>query len=86
MQTLTGRLLLLTVSAFAVGCEQKQDVAMNGNADSVTINYVGELSDTLPIARRHCAQYEKIPVLRASKDNYATYACVKPGTVPGTSS
>jgi hypothetical protein len=56
-----------------------QDVAMRGTADWVLINYAGDVSDTLPIARRHCAQYERQPELRQAKDNSALYMCVKPG-------
>ena len=55
------------------------DTAMQGTADWVLISYAGDLSDTLPIARRHCAQYERQPVLRQSKENSVLYMCVKPG-------
>jgi hypothetical protein len=86
MRRLAAQLLLLAFGAFIGGCVQKQNVAMRGNADSVMINYVGDIADTLPIARQHCAQYERVPVLRVDKDNYATYACVRANTAPGTSS
>jgi hypothetical protein len=87
MRSFAAWFFLLTLGALIGGCAQKQEpVAMHGNADSVTINYVGELADTLPVARRHCAQYEKVPVLRANKDNYVTYACVKNNPAPGTPS
>jgi hypothetical protein len=55
------------------------DVAMRGSADGVIINYFGDLTETLPLARQHCAQYERVPVLRETKDNNAIYDCVRPG-------
>jgi hypothetical protein len=58
---------------------QHQDTAMRGTADWVLISYAGDVSDTLPIARRHCAQYERRPVLSQTKDNTALYMCVKAG-------
>jgi hypothetical protein len=81
--TRRGAVLLgLTLPALLAACTlPHEDVAMRGTADWVLINYVGDIADTLPIARRHCAQYERQPVLRQAKDNNALYMCVKPGTV-----
>jgi hypothetical protein len=64
------------------GCFTHQDVAMSGNADGVMINYVGNVAETLPLARRHCAQYEREPVLRVARDNTATYACIRVSSGP----
>ena len=57
-----------------------QDAAIRGNADWVIISYVGDISETMPIARQHCAQYERVPVLRQTKDNSVVYGCVRPGS------
>jgi hypothetical protein len=68
------------LAALSAGCAlPHQDVAMRGTADWVLISYAGDVSDTLPIARRHCAQYEREPVFQQTKDNSALYRCVKPG-------
>jgi len=73
----------LALAALLAACSlPHQDVAMRGNADWVLISYAGDASGTLPIARRHCAQYERQPVLRQTKDNSALYMCVKPGAAP----
>jgi hypothetical protein len=79
---------LVALGALLGGCNDipHQNVAMRGNADGVMINYVGEVADTLPIARQHCAQYERVPVLRQAKDNNATYACVHINAPPGAAS
>lgn len=55
---------------------------MQGNADGVVISYVGDIANTLPIARQHCARYERVPVLHDAKENHAVYFCVRPGAVP----
>jgi hypothetical protein len=52
----------------------------------VVINYVGDITATLPVARKHCAQYEREPVLAETKPDHVVYACKRPGTVPGTHS
>jgi hypothetical protein len=83
----TARLFLLVLGAPLVGCAPPQSaVAMQGNADVVVINYVGDITATLPVARKHCAQYEREPVLAETKPDHVVYACKRPGTVPGTHS
>lgn len=62
------------------GCLPHHDAAMFGNAEGVSINYVGDVSETAALARRHCAQYERAPVLRSAKDNTAVYACIRVNT------
>jgi hypothetical protein len=64
------------------GCLQHQDTAMRGNADYVSISYTGDASETLRLARQHCAQYERAPVLRSATDNVAVYACVRANASP----
>lgn len=71
----------LVLGVFLAACTPPhQDAAMRGTADWVIISYAGDVAETLPIARRHCAQYERQPVLHQAKDNSAVYQCVKPGT------
>ena len=55
---------------------------MQGNADWVAVNYVGDVADTLPLARRYCAQYERTPLLKNTKDNVANYACIRVSAAP----
>jgi len=55
---------------------------MQGNADGVIINYVGDVAATLRIAQQHCARYERVPVLHEAKENRAVYFCTRPGAAP----
>ena len=64
------------------GCFPHQDVAMGGNADGIAISYAGDLAATLPLARQHCAQFERVPVLHSTKENTAYYACVRVNASP----
>jgi hypothetical protein len=72
----------LALASLSAACAlPHQDAPMRGTADWVLISYAGDVSDTLPIARRHCAQYERQPVFEQAKDNNALYRCVKPGAL-----
>ena len=57
---LCGMALALAIA----GCLPHQNVIMFGNAEGVSINYLGDVSATMALARRHCAQFEREPVLR----------------------
>ncbi len=71
----------LVVGLTLAGCEDRA-VTMSGNARGVLINYVGDVAQTLPLARKHCGQYEREPVLRSAKDNTAAYDCVRANGLP----
>src|SRR5215471_12122266 len=73
----------LALAALTAGCTlPHEDAAMRGTADWVLVSYAGNISDTEPIARRHCAQYERQPVFMQTKENSALYRCVKAGAMP----
>ena len=73
-----ARFSVLALGAAVAACTTPpRDVAMQGGADWVSINYVGDVAATLPLARQHCARYERVPVLRQAKDETAVYACVR---------
>jgi hypothetical protein len=75
-----ARNFVIALGTLAGGCTlPHQDMAIQGNANGVIINYVGDIAETLPLARQHCAQYERVPVLHETKDDNAIYFCVPPG-------
>ena len=51
---------------------------MRGGVDGVIISYVGDVADTLPIAKQHCARYERVPVLHQTTPDHVVYFCIKP--------
>ncbi len=70
----------LTCCAALTGCAQqpKNVIMMDGKAEGVVIQYYGDVSATQPLARQHCAAYERVPALRSysAEKNLAIYGCV----------
>lgn len=68
---------LLALGAIATGCLPHQNMVTDGNADMVTIRFFGDVRQTVPLARQHCAQYERDARQRDISDEFVTYACVR---------
>ena len=51
-----------------------------GNADSVEIGFSGDLSNAMPLARKHCAQFERVPRYAMPSLDGAVFDCVRPGS------
>jgi hypothetical protein len=62
----------------AAGCtaDPIKNMVMEGNADGVAIQFAGDVGATLPLAQKHCAQYERVPRLRDTRDEIVNYACI----------
>jgi hypothetical protein len=69
---------IIILTAGLAGCGGPQDVILRGNADSVDILYDGDIAGAQRLARQHCAQFERLPQQRQTKDNVVTYQCVVP--------
>jgi hypothetical protein len=71
-------MLALSVSSAAVsGCTAPHPYVREGNANSVEITYSGDVASTLPLAARHCAQFERKPQLTDAGTDVAIYDCVR---------
>jgi len=74
-----GALALGATAAALAGCLSYENHVVAGNADGVIIQYFGDRAATVPLARQHCAQYERVPrFVSEDEDKKATYACVAP--------
>jgi hypothetical protein len=51
-----------------------------GNAESVEIGFIGDVSNAMPLARKHCAQFERVPRYAARTLDGAEFDCVRPGS------
>jgi hypothetical protein len=51
-----------------------------GNADSVEIGFTGDISNAMPLARKHCAQFERVPRYAMGAQDGAVFDCVRPGS------
>jgi hypothetical protein len=72
-------IMALAIGALLGACTTPpQNVAIQGGPDWVIIRYVGDVADTLPIAKQHCARYERVPVLHETKEERVVYFCIKP--------
>jgi hypothetical protein len=80
MKRLSGLMAGLASCLAIGGCaEQRHNVIMmDGKADGVVIQYYGDVEATLPLAREHCAAYERNPLRRSysAEKNLVIYACV----------
>jgi hypothetical protein len=81
------RLLVSLLATSVGGCAPPHNATvMQGNANGVVVNFVGDVGQTLPLARQFCARYERIPVLHETKEENVYYFCVKPADAPHPSS
>ena len=60
------------------GCTAPHPAIRNGDASSVEISYGGDVASALPVARRHCAQFERVPRLVDPGIDVAVFDCVRP--------
>jgi hypothetical protein len=64
--------------AILSGCSGPQPFVREGNAASVEIGYAGDVASALPVARRHCAGFERVPRLVSAGIDIALFDCVRP--------
>ena len=56
-------LTLGAVAAALAACNAPAPNIREGDADTVQISYGGDVATAWPLARKHCAQYERVPRL-----------------------
>jgi hypothetical protein len=81
---LAGAMAIGLLAAPLAGCLSYQAHVMSGDGDQVVIQYTGDVALTLPLARQHCAQYERVPQQRETDPGSVTYACVPPDRQPSS--
>jgi hypothetical protein len=70
--------LALAVIVVLAACSGPHPFLRQGDANSAEIVYSGDVASALPIARRHCAQYERVPRLADAGLDIAVFDCVQP--------
>jgi len=65
--------------AALLGCTAPHPTVHSGDANSVEVSYAGDVAATLPVARGHCAQFERVPRLvdAGAGTDIAIYDCVR---------
>jgi len=71
-------LALATSAAGAAlsGCTGPHPSVRDGDANSVEVSYGGDIASALPLARRHCGQFERVPRLVDASGDIAVFDCV----------
>jgi hypothetical protein len=69
--------LLLLGPGILAGCDGPKAYVREGDAESVELSYAGDVASTLPVARAHCARFERVPRLVQNSIDLAEYDCVR---------
>jgi hypothetical protein len=51
---------------------------LQGDAGSAQVGYGGDVEAATLVAKKHCAQYERVPRFLDAQENIAFFDCVKP--------
>ena len=71
------------VVAALTACNAPKPNIREGDADTVQVSYGGDVATAWPLARKHCAQYERVPRLAdvGAGENgldLANFDCIRP--------
>jgi hypothetical protein len=76
--TAKGIFILLLTGGLGAACAGSKPFLLQGDADSAQVGYSGNVDAATPIARQHCAQYERVPRFLEAEENIAFFDCVRP--------
>jgi hypothetical protein len=62
----------------AAGCEGPKPFLLQGDANSAMVGYSLDLAGAGDVAKKHCAQFERVPRFLEAQEEVAYYDCVKP--------
>jgi hypothetical protein len=71
-------LALILCGSLSAGCSSAKPFVLSGDAERVEIGYATDPTATLPLAKAHCAAYERVPRLLQAQQDIAYYQCYKP--------
>jgi hypothetical protein len=82
-RTLALGLTFGALAAALAACNAPKPNIREGTADSVEVSYGGDVATAWPLARKHCAQYERVPRLLQTDAGEngletANFDCVRP--------
>ena len=76
-------LLLVSVEAATLmGCAGPQPFVRDGDPNSVQIVYYGDVASAMPLARKHCGQFERRPRLVSRDTEVALFDCIASPRAP----
>jgi len=69
---------VILLGVLAPGCAGPKPFLLQGDAGSAQVGYSGTIDDATAVARKHCAQYERVPRFVEAGENVAFFDCVPP--------
>jgi hypothetical protein len=75
---MSSRPAVLLLACLVAGCAGPTPFLIEGDAKSAEVGYAGDPATAWPIARAHCARYERVPRLLQAQANTAYYQCYRP--------
>jgi hypothetical protein len=75
----TASLALLSAALIAplAACNGPHPFVREGDSTSVDVIYAGDVAEALPVATKHCAQYERVPQYVDAVLGVASFKCVR---------
>jgi hypothetical protein len=71
-------LVLVLAGSIVAACSGSKPFLLQGDANSAQVGYSGNVDDATPVAKKHCAQYERVPRFLEAEENIAFFDCVRP--------
>ena len=71
-------LALILCGSLSAGCSGPKAFLLSGDAKRAEVGYGADPATTLPLAKAHCAAYERQPRLLQAQQNIAYYQCYRP--------
>ncbi len=68
----------VVLAASTAGCEGPKPFLLQGDADSAEVGFSGDPAAANPVAKQHCARYERVPRFLDAGENVAYFDCVSP--------
>jgi hypothetical protein len=68
---------ICALAAAGAGCTP-QVAAMEGDANGVDVSYAGDLAASTDAARKHCAQYGRVPRYIGKGTDHVYFECDRP--------
>jgi len=84
--SLANAVFLALVGAMLLGCDGTGafggpgPFVREGNAASVEIGFTGDVSTAMPLARKHCARFDRVPRYVEPTLDGGLFECVRPGS------
>ena len=69
---------LLLAGGLGSGCGLEKPFLLQGDANSAQVGFSGDIAGATLVARRHCAQFERVPRFLEAEENVAFFDCVRP--------